>query len=417
VDALRGLAVVFMVPLHTSHGWLRPELRSGNVWSAVQFFGGLAAPIFLSLAGASLGLQWADAQARGRTPQVAKDIARGLQLIVLGYMLRLQMWVIDGAGYAQPPAYLGQLLLLAAYGVAYYAASLIPGRLSRAAAYGLLAILLFAAGVQQVALHVPGRVRNLLRVDVLQCIGASLVTLSCIAGLRRAKFSEARPYLGLALATALLTPWIRSWLPGPLSEPIAGYLGQWPPAAGQPVIGLFPLFPWLAYAFVGCVLGVSWANCPPHKLDARLVGMIALGASLALLTSESWAPIFELMRQRAWLIQPLRVASRIGLVLALLGVAMAATRDAATAATSPLVVFGRASLVVYWVHLEFAFGLAAIPLVRRLDLLGWAVGSVCLLSAMWLLAYLRVIGPRLRVQSRDSGRQLSCTSAKSRTFR
>ncbi|MET0386443.1 MAG: heparan-alpha-glucosaminide N-acetyltransferase domain-containing protein, partial [Polyangiales bacterium] len=58
IDTLRGLAVLFMVQLHTSHGWLRPELRAGVLWSVTQFFGGLAAPVFLALAGTSLGVQW-----------------------------------------------------------------------------------------------------------------------------------------------------------------------------------------------------------------------------------------------------------------------------------------------------------------------------------------------------------------------
>jgi hypothetical protein len=62
---------------------------------------------------------------------------------------------------------------------------------------------------------------------------------------------------------------------------------------------------------------------------------------------------------------------------------------------SVLVILGRASLLVYWVHLEFAFGAAARPFSRRLDLFGWALGSAILLCAMWFMAYVRVMRPRL----------------------
>jgi uncharacterized membrane protein len=407
VDSLRGLAVVFMVPLHTSHGWVRLDARQGDVWNASQFFGGLAAPIFLTLTGVSLGLQWADAQARGRKPRFMNDLARGFRLILLGYLLRLQMWVLDGGGYASPRAYLGQALLLGAYGLAYYAVGLLPTRPARAVALTLLAIAPFALGLHQVALHLPERARNLLRVDVLQCIGAALVVLTAAAAVRGSRFAELKLYCVAAVAIALVTAWVRSLLPGALPEALAGYLGQWTPPPGKPVIGLFPLFPWLAYALEGAALGLYWGRKQSEaEIEASLVGFVALGAFVALLTSESWQPVYSLLRDQVWLTQPLRVAYRMGLVLILFGVAFAARQRLPTADLSasppPLTVLGRASLLVYWVHLEFAFGAAAVPLARKLDLRGWALGSLLLLSAMWLLAYVRVVRPRLPLQARDA---------------
>jgi uncharacterized membrane protein len=407
VDSLRGLAVVFMVPLHTSHGWVRLDARQGDVWNASQFFGGLAAPIFLTLTGVSLGLQWADAQARGRKPRFTNDLARGFRLILLGYLLRLQMWVLDGGGYASPRAYLGQALLLGAYGLAYYAVGLLPTRPARAIALTLLAIAPFTLGLHQVAVHFPERARNLLRVDVLQCIGAALVVLTALAAARRSQFSDMKLYCVAAVCIALITAWVRNLLPGALPEALAGYLGQWTPAPGKPVIGLFPLFPWLAYALEGAALGLFWGRAESDaEIEASLVGLVAVGAFVALLTSESWSPVFRLLRDQVWLTQPLRVAYRMGLVLMLFGVAFAARQrlPSASHASSPppLTVLGRASLLIYWVHLEFAFGAAAAPFARRLELRGWAVGSLVLLSAMWLLAYVRVVRPRLPLQARGA---------------
>jgi fucose 4-O-acetylase-like acetyltransferase len=76
------------------------------------------------------------------------------------------------------------------------------------------------------------------------------------------------------------------------------------------------------------------------------------------------------------------------LVLLLSGVALALSR-VSTPLLAPLRSLGRASLLVYWVHLEFAFGAAARPLLRRLDLASWSVATCALIVAMWLLAILR----------------------------
>jgi uncharacterized membrane protein len=407
IDSLRGLAVVFMVPLHTSHGWVRMDARQGDAWSAAQFFGGLAAPIFLTLTGVSLGLQWSNAQARGRQPRLASDLARGLRLMLLGYLLRLQMWVVDGGGYANPRAYLGQVLLLGAYALAYYAVGLLPTRPRRAGILVLVAVAPFALGMQQVAAQLPDRAHNLLRVDVLQCIGASLIVLASIAAVRRTRFAGVKLYLVLALLVAVLTTWIRSALPGVLPEALAAYLGQWTPPPGKPVIGLFPLFPWLAYALEGAALGLFWGSAESEEqIATSAIALVAIGAFVALLTSESWTPIFILLRDHAWLTQPVRVAYRMGLVLALVGVALAfrqrvPERGEGTS-MPPLTVLGRASLLVYWIHLEFAFGMLATPISRRLDMRGWALGSLVLLGVMWLLAYLRVVRPRLPFSARDA---------------
>ncbi|HEY2735775.1 MAG TPA: heparan-alpha-glucosaminide N-acetyltransferase domain-containing protein [Polyangiales bacterium] len=403
IDSLRGLAVVFMVPLHASHGWVRPAARHGDFWNASQFFGGLAAPIFLTLTGVSLGLQWANAQSRGRTPRFAHDCARGFRLIVLGYLLRLQMWVIDGGGYASPRAYLGQALLLSAYALAYYAVGLLPTRPRPSIAWLAAASLLFAIGLHQVALVVPERAHNLLRVDVLQCIGASLIGLSAIARARGSHFADKRFYLIAALIVAALTSSIRERLPGAIPEAIAAYLGQWQAEPGRAVIGLFPLFPWFAYALEGAALGLFWGRAESEeRVDTSAVALCALGAFIALISSESWTPVYRLLRDHVWLIQPLRVVYRMGLVLCLVGIALAARPRFVSESLPPLTVLGRASLLVYWVHLEFAFGAASAPISRRLGMREWALGSLFLLCAMWLLAYVRVVRPRLPFRARDA---------------
>jgi uncharacterized membrane protein len=391
VDTLRGLAVVFMIQLHTSHGWLAPELRSGSLWTAMQFFGGLAAPTFLTLAGLSLGVQWGRTATRGAPFQPGKHISRGLQLIVLGYALRLQMWVIDAGGYSRPGNYLAIISLLLAYLLAHQAAEKLATAPRRAASLVTAAAAAWLVGAGLVSLYEPARLRGLLRVDVLQCIGGSLVGLNVLA-LLYARYRAVPPsrsaLLLVALAIGLAVPALREYAPALLPEAIAAYFAQWPTSDGAPVAGLFPLFPWAGFAFAGAAVGLWWTRAQTRAdLDVRVVASIALGAWLALGSSEAWSPVYRLARDHAWLAPTLRLAYKFGLVLALLGPALAFSRLSASMSkqSAPLQTLGSSSLLVYWVHLEFAFGAAARPLVRKLGLPAWALGTVLLVCAMWLL--------------------------------
>jgi uncharacterized membrane protein len=394
VDSLRGLAVLCMIQLHTSHGWLRPDLRSGPAWNAAQFFGGLAAPGFLLLAGVSLGMQWSREGQASRLPAFVSGAVRALQLIVLGYVLRLQMWSIDSGAMARPGTYPAQLCLLAGYAGAYYGFGELRVQLRRALSILLGAAVVWSLGLTQVIWFEPHRVRGLLRVDVLQCIGASLVVLNGIAAASAKRVSlNARPWLLIAAAVVvgILTPWLRERVPGPLPHALAAYLGQWPGSDTKPVFALFPLFPWLGFACVGAALGLLWSRAASHgTLERALIMTVAIGAWLALFTSEAWPPMFAFARDHAWLSAVVRLAYKVGLVLAMLGLALGLARPSARIVAAPVMALGRTSLLVYWVHLEFAFGAASRPIARKLDIGMWAIGTLALIGAMWLLSVARL---------------------------
>jgi uncharacterized membrane protein len=389
IDILRGVGVVLMVQLHTSHGWIATSARSGPAWAASQFWGGLAAPIFLMLAGVSLGLQWARTYARGAQPSFGHALSRALQLIVLGYVLRLQMWFIDAGGWARSDAYLAQLLLAAAYALSFITLRAARWtRLLRAASFAGAAGL-FALGLWQVAQHAPDRLPGLLRVDVLQCIGGSLALVVAFAA---ACGSAARNVVGYAIVSctiAFVTIWTRSWVPGPLPAPMAAYLGQWPPEPGKSVIGLFPLFPWAAYTFAGTAFGLHWGRQARDALIGRML-LLGVGALLiALATRESGTLAHLALDPLPSLTQPLRVFQRVVWVLALAGLC-AGLSTWLPAIVAPLDTLGRASLLVYWVHLEFAFGAASSAFSKSLGIAPWAIGSTGLVIAMWLLAQIRL---------------------------
>jgi uncharacterized membrane protein len=389
IDVLRGVGVVLMIQLHTSHGWVRPELRTGSLWGSTQFWGGLAAPIFLMLAGVSFGVRMARAHSRGRLPDYGLELRRALQLVVLGYLLRLQMWFIDAGGFARPEAYVAQALLLSAYALAFFA--LAQDRLDwkQHAGAACAAIGLFVVGLFQVARHAPDRLTGLLRVDVLQCIGGSLALVIAVAAAHRRGFRLRRFYAIAAIAVAFIAAWTRTWVPGPFAPAIAGYFGQWPAEPGKSIVGLFPLFPWAAYAFAGAAFGLTWARTPSERLTRNLIWLGFAALCIALATRESNDFVHAVLERSPWLTQPVRVTQRVAWVVALGGVC-AATQTWMPVLVAPLETIGRTSLLLYWVHLEFAFGAASSAFSRSLGFTPWAIGTIGLILAMWLVAQIRL---------------------------
>lgn len=393
IDGLRGIAVVFMIILHTAHGWLTPAVRSGAGWQAITAVGGMAAPLFFLLAGVGVGVRWRP-PAPGQTTahaaaQFRTGVARGLSLVVVGYALRVQMWLLDGPAIAEPNKLPFALALLAAYGLSYgqctSAAAGEPLDFRRLAAAGAS----FVLGLWGVSWVEPARVEGLLRVDVLQGIGASLVLLAVVS--RGALSVRARAVRAamLGLAVMACAHAVRSWVPGPLPEALAAYLGHWAPAPGGRPMAMFPLFPWAAYAALGATLGAYWAG--QHAAGVRPWRLLALGlfgVVLAATVRETRPDVFELTHRWPALLQPVRVAYRLGLGLAAAPVAWLLCQRASPV-RRPLLVLGSHSLLIYCVHLEFAFGTAGTPLRAALGHTGWALAAGGLTAGMCLLAGLK----------------------------
>lgn len=401
VDAHRGIAVLLMLWMHSADGWLRPELKQGAAWDLIRALGGLAAPTFLLLSGAGLALGWSAVRA-GPTAQAALppqrvEIARALQLVVLGYALRLQMWMLDGAGYRLAEGWAAAVPLTLGYAAAYMSLDRwardrrAPGLLAAAAA-GIL------VGFALLGVLLPHRLAPMLRVDVLQAIGASLLVLTLLrAPLQRA------PMLGLALAAAiaLVTPTLRSWMPGPLPAALAGYVAQWQVPAGQSTPTLFPLFPWLAYALAGACLGLRLGATRSRggSMTRTALALTCAALVLAVLVYTVVLPARGLAQALPWSIFGIRVAYKAAAAVGLGGLAVLICAAPVPALAQSLVALGRASLVVYWVHLQLTFGTAARPIVRQLDLHRWAVGLAILTAAMIALA-LAWVHVRARVRKR-----------------
>ncbi|MFN7992931.1 MAG: heparan-alpha-glucosaminide N-acetyltransferase domain-containing protein [Bryobacteraceae bacterium] len=97
LDWLRGLGVLIMLQGHTFNSFARPNLQNHPVYILSQFVGGLPAPIFLFLVGATLAFRLDRADRAGLDPaaRVRFALRRALFLAAIAFLFRLQLWIFS----------------------------------------------------------------------------------------------------------------------------------------------------------------------------------------------------------------------------------------------------------------------------------------------------------------------------------
>jgi hypothetical protein len=227
-----------------------------------------------------------------------------------------------------------------------------------------------------------GSPQDLLRVDILNCIGASLLVVGVVAlpWPRRA----ARIAAALVIAAAIVGLAPLTWdsaLARHLPVGLAGYIDGRQPGS------FFPPFPWAGFAALGAAAGVLLAS--RRERAGRLFGgMAALGAALiplGLLADRVSPAVYP--RYDFWHTSPAYFAVKAGIVLLTMAAAYAFDR---LPGQGPIRQLGRTSLLVYWVHLEIIYGDHVVPGARGNLPLGQAVVAVAILMlAMLALSYSR----------------------------
>lgn len=393
VDALRGLAVFFMILWHTADGWLKEEVRSGAAWTAIRLMGGLAAPLFVFLAGVGAAMALGTLESPKRQQTANRILRRGLQIVALGYLLRLQFWAIDSLAILKPTSlaicillFLGWLAILHTLGLSPY--RWLPARLRSPSRWvGAVGLILVAVGYMGVHTYFGTRLRGVMRVDVLQCIGISVVAVSWLWRHRD------RPALSFACAIciALLTHAMREAMPGELPPFVASYLAVWPSEEGPWTY--FPLFPWMSYAFAGAATALAWKEREPRALSllVQLAMAIVVGAAVY----EGLPHVHQWMQATPEAVQPLRVLYRLAWIFGLSAIVQALFTFAPRLGfpnwmrCAGLLVIGRASLLIYWVHLEFAYGISARLVRKDLSIVQWLVGLSFVLLLSYIVAKIR----------------------------
>ena len=300
-----------MIGSHTLDSWTRVADRARPEYGWANIVAGFGAPGFLFLAGVAQALAAGARMRRGATAAEAAARARrrAWQIFGLAFLFRLQSWAISGG-------------------------------------------------------TVTG---SLLKVDILNIMGLSLVAAAILWGLGRGRSSRAALLAVAALAAAMVTPLVRSAsILAPLPDTIEWYLR---PAGGQTT---FTLFPWAGFLLAGGALGVWLEAAGTGRAERRVIAILA-GAGPAI-AAAAYAtsflpPIYS--ETSFWTSSPTFFFIRLGVLIAALPVsyAWALLRQRGNTAglhPSPLEQFGMASLLVYWVHVEIVYGVVSTPVHRSL---------------------------------------------------
>jgi uncharacterized membrane protein len=174
------------------------------------------------------------------------------------------------------------------------------------------------------------------------------------------------------------TTWLLDWLP----DPIEWYFRPTPGRTN------FTLFPWSGFLFAGAAVG----EVVDHMYAAdrhALRSQLALGAiSIAIAWLGYRAAFLPSIYARSefWTSSPTFFFLRVGLLTLLLPLALVwdvAPWRGLVSRWSPVEELGRASLFVYWIHVEMVYGFISRPLRRNLSFRGAIVADL-LFSAFLL---------------------------------
>jgi fucose 4-O-acetylase-like acetyltransferase len=197
---------------------------------------------------------------------------------------------------------------------------------------------------------------------------------------------------GTALLISLLTPliwttWRPRWLPWTLESYIDGVHNL-----GTPQAWLFPIFPWTAFAFAGLAAGFILVSERGRQREAST--FFAMGAAgLFLVGAARWLDTQPRQLYAVydyWHTSPNFFLLRVGMLLIILSACYVWCRwGAGQWGFSPLIQLGQASLLVYWVHIEFVYGRASILPKHGVSIRTASLGLLTIFLAMLALAFLR----------------------------
>jgi hypothetical protein len=188
---------------------------------------------------------------------------------------------------------------------------------------------------------------------------------------RLAKRKTARTLLFAAAACvfALLTPIVRmAPALAVLPDPFEWYLRPTPGRTN------FTLFPWVGFVFAGATVGVLIDRLRDVDRARRLhvtLGIAGLTVALIAHLASFQPSLYE--RSDYWTTSPSFFFLRVGLLTLLLPIGFLWERAPfrhKLSTSNYLEEFGRASLFVYWIHVEMVYGFLSRPIRRALSLEG-----------------------------------------------
>ena len=288
-----------MVLAHVTDAWTREVDRHDDRYFAAVFVNGLAAPMFMFLAGVALAMA---AESRARSVgalEAARSVRRrGWQVFGLAFLFRVQSQLLGW-----------------------------------------------------------GPLTNILKVDVLNIMGLSMVGAAWIWTLVPRRAARIGIYAAATAVFALLNPVVREMAWGAsLPDLLERYIRSTPGS------GWFSLFPWSGFLTAGALVGELIDAAQDASEERRVQAGLAAAAIAGIVSSYALSLLPSIYaHSEFWSTSPVFFFIRLGLVVATVPLAWAVGLS-----WNPLVTLGRSSLFVYWVHVEMVYGSWAIWLKRSL---------------------------------------------------
>jgi uncharacterized membrane protein len=304
------------------------DVRDGGPYVLSQFIGGMAAPLFLFMAGMTLAFQMESLERRESDPwrRWMTALRRGAYILAIAYLFRITNWL---------------------------------------------------AGMPRSDWH------EITKVDILNCMGLAMIAMAAAAifsGNNRARFAAAA---GLAIAAA--APLIANLEWGATPQLIHEYLA---PGQGR---GRFPFFPAASYLAFGLAAGTIVKRTVGDRFERLMQWTVVIGIA-AIFTAQYFSntPYSVYPKSNFWTDSPALIIIRVGVILLAAAGAYLWTEYVAAARWSWMQCLGKNSLMVYWVHVMLVYGDIAKRFKRALSVPATAAATAMVtlmmvaLSAAWL---------------------------------
>ena len=328
-----------MIQCHTFNSLTRLDLRAGGPYMLTQFVGGMAAPLFLLMAGMTSGFQMESLERR--VPSARRrwliSLKRGGYILALAFAFRISNWL----------------------------ATLPHGPLA-----------------------------EITKVDILNCMGVGMAALAVAAVVPSA--ARARFAAGVGLAIAAVSPLVGRlpWDGAP--QLLREYL-----LPGGPR-GHFPFFPCVAYLAFGLAIGAVVKRAAAERME-RLMQWSMLGGLGAIFAGQYFSnlPFSVYGTVNFWTESPGLIVIRTGICLMIMSGAYLWTEYGAGKRWSWMQAIGKNSLMVYWVHVMIVYGIPVRPIKRLLNVWQATLTTVIVtllmvgMSAVWLEWKRRKAGPAI----------------------
>lgn len=290
LDWVRGFGAAIMLQGHTYHSLLRQDLRTSSAFVLSDFLGGLPSAVFLFLTGVTLAFIMDSRERQGVAApgRVLASLRRAGYILGLAFLLRLQLWLFAWPGSPWT---------------------------------------------------------DLLRVDVLNCMGFALAIMSVMAVFRTIERVRFCAILGLAIAAASPLVSQLDWSGVPLL--VKSYIA--------PDLATFGFFPWGAFVAFGMSLG-SLIRILTHEQLERAMQWSAVCGCALIAGSEQLSKLPSLYgKSEFWLNSPFLILIKLGVLLLLTAFAFLWNKHTSEK-WSWVRQLGTTSLLVYWVHIELLYG-------------------------------------------------------------